>query len=67
MPLRGEHDYALRSRLEISRILSKLAATYRLIVSFQMLVKSSIVLIMNNLLLFSVLGRELVEYSILMP
>ncbi|VBB30696.1 unnamed protein product [Acanthocheilonema viteae] len=31
MPLRGESDYALRSRLEISRILSKLAASYRLI------------------------------------
>ncbi|EJW78548.1 hypothetical protein WUBG_10544 [Wuchereria bancrofti] len=36
MPLRGENDYALRSRLEISRILSKLAASYRLIVNFQM-------------------------------
>lgn len=32
MPLRGENGYALRSRLEISRILSKLAASYRLIV-----------------------------------
>ncbi|OZC08459.1 hypothetical protein X798_04520 [Onchocerca flexuosa] len=31
MPLRGENDSALRSRLEISRILSKLAASYRLI------------------------------------
>ncbi|VDK76573.1 unnamed protein product [Litomosoides sigmodontis] len=40
MPLRGENDYALRSRLEISRILSKLAATYRLIVKFQMLTKN---------------------------
>ncbi|VDO34359.1 unnamed protein product [Onchocerca flexuosa] len=36
MPLRGENDSALRSRLEISRILSKLAASYRLIVNFQM-------------------------------
>uniref|UniRef100_A0A0R3S312 DNA repair protein RAD51 homolog 3 n=1 Tax=Elaeophora elaphi TaxID=1147741 RepID=A0A0R3S312_9BILA len=37
MPLRGENDYALRSRLEISRIISKLASSYRLIVNFQML------------------------------
>uniref|UniRef100_A0AAF5Q458 DNA repair protein RAD51 homolog 3 n=1 Tax=Wuchereria bancrofti TaxID=6293 RepID=A0AAF5Q458_WUCBA len=40
MPLRGENDYALRSRLEISRILSKLAASYRLIVNFQMLIRN---------------------------
>ncbi|CAG9529503.1 unnamed protein product [Cercopithifilaria johnstoni] len=40
MPLRGENDYALRSRLEISRILSKLAASYRLIVNFCVCQKS---------------------------
>ncbi|VDN03997.1 unnamed protein product [Thelazia callipaeda] len=34
MLLRGENDYALRCRLEISRVLSKLAASYRLVVNF---------------------------------
>lgn len=64
MPLRGENDYALRSRLEISRILSKLAASYRLIVNFQVLAKSSIIPV--NFSLFScIFDRELIEYFVL--